>query len=369
MKAAVLYEPGKPLVVEEVVVADPQEREVMVRIKATGVCHSDLNCARGLSRGTMPLILGHEASGVVERVGSGVSRVKPGDRVILSWAPACGHCFYCHEQHPALCQSYNYAAGQGGLWDGTSRLRRATKPEDTINHFSCVSSFAEYAVVPETGCIPMHDDIPFAVGALVGCAVTTGFGAVVNDAKVRAGDCVAVIGVGGVGVNAIQAAAVNGAETIVAIDVNDVKRSVAEKFGATHFFNPKSGDATEFLRGLSHGRGADSAIECTGRPPALTMAYNLVRPGGTLVVVGIAAFGEQFSVTASTLPNSQRKIIGSNYGGGVPEEDIQRILSLYRKGRFDIDSQIGARIGLEQVNEAFEWLEQGVLARSIIEFA
>lgn len=365
MKAAVLYEYGKDLVIEDVAIADPQDREVLVRIVATGVCHSDLSSARGRSRSTLPVILGHEASGVVERVGRSVSKVRPGDRVILSWAPNCGHCFYCAEAHPTLCDCYNHAANRGGLWDGSSRL---SSIRGKVHHYSCVSSFAEYAVVPETGCVPIADDIPFAVAALVGCAVTTGFGAVVNDARVRPGSHVAVIGVGGVGINAIQAAAASGAETVVAIDVNDDKKGVAERFGATHFVNPRQVDALEAVRALTGGRGVDHAVECTGRPAAIAQAYDIIRPGGGMVAVGIAGFGEQMSIPASTLPNTQKRIIGSNYGGGVPEQDIQRILSLYRKGRLELDAQVGERIGLERINEAFKWLEAGVLARTIIEF-
>jgi Zn-dependent alcohol dehydrogenase len=305
---------------------------------------------------------------VVEEVGPSVSKVKPGDRVILSWAPNCGHCFYCHSSHPTLCDRYGLAAGAGGLWDGQSRLSSLTRPGTKLHHFSCVSSYAEFAVVPEAGCIPIAADIPFDIAALVGCAVTTGFGAVVNDAKVSPGDNVAVVGVGGVGINAIQAAALAGAKTVIAVDINGDKQAVAEKYGATHFLNPAAGDAAARVRDLTAGRGVDAAIECTGRPPALSLAYDLIRPAGTMVVVGIAGFGEHLSVPASTLPNTQKTIVGSNYGGGNPEEDMHRILALYRKGLLNLDDQVGKRISLDEVNDAFAWLEQGVLARSIIVF-
>lgn len=373
MKAAVLHEAGQPLKIEEVSISSPKDREVLVRIAATGVCHSDLNTAKGLSRGTLPVILGHEASGIVAEVGAGVTKVKPGDRVILSWAPNCGQCFYCHETLPTMCDQYLAGATRGGLWDGTSRLtfgpQAAFDGGQKIHHYSCVSSFAEYSVVPEAGCIKIDDDIPFDVAALVGCAVTTGFGAVVNDAKVKPGASVVVVGVGGVGINAIQAAALSGARTIIAVDLNDTKQEVAAKFGATHFVNPAKEDALAYVKAQTEGRGADHVIECTGRPPALNMGYQLLRSGGTMVVVGIAGFGEEMKIAASTLPNTQRKIVGSNYGGGMPEEDIKRILALYKAGRLDLDSQVGKRITLDQVNEAFDWLEQGVLARTIIEFA
>lgn len=365
MKAAVLRAFGEDLAIETVALAAPRDREVMVRIMATGVCSSDLSTVRGKTGSELPLIPGHEAAGIVERVGPGVSKVKVGDRVVLSWAPNCGHCFYCQESHPTLCDVYGGAASSGGLWDRTSRLGPATAP---IKHYSCVSSIAEFAVVPEAGCIPISPGVPFAVAALVGCAVTTGFGAVVNDAQVRAGDSVAVLGVGGVGINAIQAAALAGAETIIALDTNPQKAELARQNGATHFIDPTASDALEQVRALTHGRGVDHTIECTGRPSAMTGAYGITRPAGSVVIVGIAPAGTQLSIPAIGFPGSKKRLIGSIYGGGVPERDIHKILALYEKGRLKLDSQIGARIPLERVNEAFAWLEQGVLARTIIEF-
>ena len=365
MKAAVLRSFGAPLSIEDVAIADPKDREVLVRIMATGVCASDLSTIRGKTGSELPLIPGHEAAGIVERVGAGVSKVRPGDRVVLSWAPNCGHCFYCHESHPTLCDTYGAAAGAGALWDGTSRLG-GTAP---IHHYSCVSSFAELAVVPETGCIRIGEDIPFAVAALVGCAVTTGFGAVVNDARLRAGQSLAVIGVGGVGINAIQAAALAGAQTIIALDTNPAKAETARAFGATHFINSSDADALDQVRGLTHGRGVDHAVECTGHPGAMASAYAMTRAAGSVVIVGIAALGTNLSIPAIGFPGSKKRLVGSIYGGGVPEQDINAILALYRNGRLKLDAQIGKRIALDQVNDALGWLESGVMARSIIEFA
>ncbi len=353
------------MAIEDVAIADPRDREVLVRIKATGVCASDLSTIRGKTASELPLVPGHEAAGIVERVGPGVSRVKPGDRVVLSWAPNCGHCFYCQESHPTLCDTYGGAAVSGGLWDCTSRLGPAEAP---LKHYSCVSSFAELAVVPETGCIRIADDVPFAVAALVGCAVTTGFGAVTNDAAVRPGDHVAVLGVGGVGINAIAAARLAGAEVICAIDTNPAKAAVAIESGATHFIDATAEDCRQQVRHLAKGRGVDSTIECTGRPSAMTMAYDITRPAGTVVIVGIAPVGTQLSIPAIGFPGSKKRIIGSIYGGGVPERDIDRILSLYRQGRLDLERQIGKRIQLQQVNDALADLEAGVLARTIIAF-
>lgn len=365
MKAAVLRSFDRDLAIEEVALADPGDREVLVRIRATGVCSSDLSTIRGKTAAELPLIPGHEAAGVVERVGAGVSKVKPGDRVVLSWSPNCGQCFYCQDRHPTLCDTYGFAASRGALWDGTRRLGPVDAP---IAHYSCVSSFAELAVVPEAGCIVIPADVPFAVAALVGCAVTTGFGAVVNDAGVRAGESVAVLGIGGVGVNALAAAALSGAQTILAIDTDPAKRALALQNGATHFLDAAAPDLADQVRALTLGRGVDHAIECTGRPSAMVAGYQMTRPAGHVVIVGIAPKGAELSIPAIGFPGSKKRLIGSIYGGGVPEQDILRILGLYRQGRMKLDAQIGARIPLDRVNEALRWLEQGVRARTMIEF-
>ena len=366
MKAAVLYEFNSPFSIEEVDLAPPKDDEVLVSLRASGVCGSDLTASKGLSRAFLPAILGHEASGVVESVGAAVTRVSPGDHVILSWAPNCGHCFYCEKSLPVMCDAYGAAGNAGGLWDQTSRLSKDGK---SINHYSCVSSFAEKAVVPEAGCIRIDKDIPFAVAALIGCAVTTGFGAVVNDAKVGAGDAVGVIGVGGVGINALQAAVISGAATVVAIDIDPAKEAVARRFGATHFVRADAPDMADTLLDLTNRRGLDSTIECTGNPAALVSAYSSLRAGGKMVSVGIAASDSEFIISAASIPNSQRHIIGSSYGGANPEKDIRRILALYRAGKYDLDNQIGQQIALDDINSAFDALRSGVSARTVICFS
>jgi S-(hydroxymethyl)glutathione dehydrogenase / alcohol dehydrogenase len=313
----------------------------------------------------LPLVPGHEAAGVVERVGSKVSRVRPGDRVVLSWAPNCGHCFYCAQAHPTLCDVYVAAAGDGRLWDGTSRLKIDGRP---LHHYSCVSSFAEFAVVPESGCVPLAADVSFEVAALIGCAVTTGFGAVVRDARLRAGDSIAVIGIGGVGVNAVEAAALSGASTIVAVDTNVAKESVAYAYGATAFVDASSDDAVQQVRALTSGRGVTHAVECTGNPAAMSRAYEMTCPGGTVVMVGIARRGAVLSVPATGFPGSKKRIVGSIYGGGAPEVDFERISALYLRGRLQLDRQIGARFALEGVNAALRRMEEGASGRSLIRF-
>ena len=363
MRAAVLRRQGSELSVEDVVIADPKAAEVRVRIVATGVCHSDLSVIRGRVPVGLPIVPGHEAAGVVEAVGEGVMRVKPGDRVALSWAPNCGRCYYCERSHPTLCDVYGEAAGHGMLWDGTSRLGGGA-----IAHYSCISSFAEQAVVPEAACVALPDDVPFAIGALVGCAVTTGFGAVMNDAQVGPGDSVAVVGIGGVGVNALQAAAVAGAQTIVAVDIDPAKAETACLFGATHVIDGRAPDAAGQVRALTGGRGVDRTVECTGHPAAMRLAYEATRPAGRIVIAGIAPQGAELSIPATSFPGSKRQIIGSIYGGGVPQSDMARIFGLYREGRLDLDRQVGARVGLHQVNDALRWMEEGTLGRTIIEF-
>ena len=365
MKAALLVAYGQNLEIDNVDIQDPKDHEVMVRIIATGICHSDLSGAKGITGVPLPTILGHEAAGIVERIGAAVSKVKSGDRVVLSWAPSCGQCFYCHDAHPTLCESQRPANRDGSMWDGTYRLSANGKQ---VHHYACVSSFAEFAIVPEHGCSKIETDIPFEVAALVGCAVTTGFGAVVNEAKVRPGSNVAVVGVGGVGINAIHAAALAGAERIIAVDINVDKEAVARSFGATHFVNSGSTDVLAAIRELTRGRGVDSAIECTGRPAVVASIYDAVRAAGTLVLVGLSGAEERVSLLSYPLVASQKRIIGSLYGGGVPERDFGLIFDLYRSGRFEIDRQVGARLPLERINDGFDMLKKGVLARSVVVF-
>jgi Zn-dependent alcohol dehydrogenase len=363
MKAAVLREAGRDLLIEDVALAEPRPDEVLVRIAATGVCHSDLSVIRGKVSTLLPLVPGHEAAGVVERVGSAVGRVAAGDRVVLCWAPNCGCCFYCERAHPTLCTVYGNAAGHGALWDGSSRLGTG----GSIYHYSCISSFAEYAVVPEAACMPLPDGVPFAIGALVGCAVTTGFGAIVNDAAVRPGDSVAVFGIGGVGINAVEAASVAGAGTIVAVDTDPLKEAVALSFGATAFVSARSADAAAQIYAMTGGRGVDHAIECTGQPSALQLAYAATRPAGNVVVVGIGAKDSEIVIPATGFPGSKKRIIGSIYGGGVPADDFARIFDLYLQGKLALDRQIGATMPLSAVNEALRLMESGAPGRLMLQ--
>lgn len=367
VKAAVLYEIGKDLSIETVELAKPRDREVLVRITATGVCHSDLSIARGTLKVRLPSVLGHEAAGVVERCGPGVSKVRPGQRIAINWTPPCGHCFYCLEGHPMLCEPMVEGRAKGGLLDGVRLLSRSDGGK--LHHMSCTSSFAEYAVIPESGCVPIGDDIPDTIAALVGCAVTTGFGAAVNDAAIKPGGSVAVWGAGGVGLNAIMGSVVQGAERIVAVDPNPRKEAVAKRFGATDYINPcEVNDVPGALREMTGGRGVDASIDCTGRLVALEQGWDSLRKAGTLVSVGIPHEGDVLGIEARMIPNSMRRLVGSYYGGGVPERDFRRIFDLYRRGRLDLDALVGETLPLEGINNAFRKLEAGYDTRMVITF-
>ena len=263
---------------------------------------------------------------------------------------------------------YIPAATDGTMWDGTHRLH--TLSGEKIYHFSVQSSFAEFAVMPETGCLPIGPEIPFTVAALVGCGVTTGYGAAVNDANIRPGGNAAVWGIGGVGISAIMGTLMAGADTIIAVDPNPRKEAVAKRFGATHYINPtETNDVPGAIRELTKGRGADSAIECSGTTVAFSQAFDAIRPVGTVVSVGQAPAGEVFTIPqARNFPTFQKRIIASYYGGGVPEQDFVRILDLYQAGRLDLDGLVGNTIPLEGVNDAFRELASGVDTRNVITF-
>src|SRR5579884_3195696 len=344
--------------VQEVDLEPPREREVLVRIEASGVCHSDQNAIDGTAETRCPAVLGHEGAGVVEQVGEGVAGVRPGDHVALSWAPSCGVCEECLRELPQLCSSAWPAMGLGGLTDGTTRLSRDGEP---VYHYSFISSFADYAVVPERSCVRIPDDVPFEIAALVGCAVTTGVGAVWRTAGVRPGERVAVIGCGGVGLSAVLAASAAGAETVVAVDLSAEKAEEAKELGATDAVAWQgSPEATaEAVRAAARG-GVDYAIEATGRPDAMLTAFLSTRTRGAAVLIGIPREDAVLSVPALTIPRMERRILGSLYGSSRPERDFVSILELYRRGRLPLDRLVSHRFAFEQVGEAFDVLRSGV---------
>lgn len=364
-RAAVLYAPGEELRVEEVVLADPGSREVRVRLAASGICHSDVMAARGGMPSPMPIILGHEGAGVVEQVGSAVTRVKVGDHVILSWAPECGQCWYCLSGRSNLCSEYAPRVLDGGLLDGTSRF--TTTSGQSISQYSFLSTFAEETVVPEQCCVPVDKDMPFMPASLVGCAVMTGIGAALFSGRVRAGDEVCVYGGGGVGLNAVQGARAAGASRIVVVDTNPDKRATAEFFGATEFVDATVASASEQVLELTGGRGADVVIEATGNARAMTDAYNAARRAGTVVYVGVAPSDAKLELPASRIPREEKVLTGSFYGGAIPPRDFALVVDLYRKGRIKLDELVGEVVTLDQVNTVFGH-GAGTAARTAIDF-
>ncbi|MFZ4815578.1 MAG: Zn-dependent alcohol dehydrogenase [Phototrophicaceae bacterium] len=365
MKAAVLYEVGAPLSVEEVTLQNPKAHEVLVRLLATGICHSDIMVMIGTSTVPMPVVLGHEGAGVVEAIGEHVTQVKVGDHVVLSWAPYCGECFYCKENRVNLCESYAPRVLDGVLLDGTTRLSNAHGHE--LKHYSFLSTFAEMTIVPETSCIPVDREVGFSPASLVGCAVTTGIGAAINTAKVKPGSTVAVIGTGGVGLNVIQGAALAGAEKIIALDINPVKEGLAKQFGATHFINTAEADSLDAVRALTKGLGADYAFESAGRKQTMEQAYQLARRGGTVVYIGVANSGDTVNLPATQLTRTEKQIMGSFYGGANPRKDFAMIIDLYKGGKLKLDEMIGARYTLDTINEAVTEMRTGKHPRVVLD--
>ena len=365
IQASILPDRNAPLVIEEVTLDAPKAGEVLVRIAASGVCHSDLSVIDGTLPLPTPIVLGHEGAGVVEAVGPGVTSVKVGDHVVLSWRPQCNRCAYCLRGQPYLCDLASRMSLSGAMLDGTRRLRRGA---EELFHMTQTSSMAEYAVVPETGAIPIDRDIPLDKAALVGCAVTTGAGAVFNTARVEAGASVAVFGCGGVGLSVIQGALIAGANPIIAIDLLDSKLEAARRLGATHAINGKSGDAPARIRDLTAGQGADYAFEAIGNPDVVSQAYDSVRRGGKVIVIGVANMMAQISVPHLTLVLQEKAVLGSCYGSARPQLDMPRLLRLYKAGRLKLDEMVTRTYKLSQVNQAFDDLRNGVNLRGVVVF-
>jgi Zn-dependent alcohol dehydrogenase len=365
IRGIVLERTGGPLTVSELELATPGAEEVLVRIRASGVCHSDWNAVDGTSETVCPAVLGHEGAGVVEEVGARVTRVRPGDHVALSWTPWCGECEECRRDLPQLCSTVWPAMGTGGLMDGTPRLSRNG---DAVHHYSFLSTFADACVVPERSCIAIPADVPFDVAALVGCAVSTGAGAVWRTAGVRAGDRVAVVGCGGVGLSALLAAVAVGAEPIVAVDAAPRKLEIARELGATAAVEWQgSAEATAEAVWHASGGGVDYAIEATGRAEAMETAFLSTRKRGAAVLIGIPRADATLSLPAVTIPRMERRVLGSIYGSTKPERDFSHTLELFRGGRLPLDRLITHRLPLEQAERGFELMQSGDAVRVVLE--
>lgn len=367
VKAAVAFEPGKPLSIETVNLEGPKDGEVLVEIKATGICHTDAYTLSGRDpEGLFPTILGHEGAGVVVDVGPGVTSLKPGDHVIPLYTPECRNCDYCLSQKTNLCQAIRGTQGKGLMPDGTSRFSIDGK---RVHHYMGTSTFANYTVLPEIALAKIRPDAPFEKVCYIGCGVTTGIGAVINTAKVEPGSNVVVFGLGGIGLNVIQGCRMVGADMIVGVDLNPDKRALAEKLGMTHFVNPKEidGDLVSYLVDLTKG-GADYSFECVGNVNLMRQALECCHKGwGVSVIIGVAGAGEEISTRPFQLVTG-RVWKGSAFGGARGRTDVPKIVDWYMDGKINIDDLITHVMPFEQINDAFELMHNGESIRSVVTF-
>ncbi|MCW4461269.1 Zn-dependent alcohol dehydrogenase [Sphingomonas sp. BT-65] len=361
MKAAVLFEAKRPLEIHDVTIDKPGPREVLIRTAACGVCRSDLHFVDGAYPHVMPTVPGHEAAGVVEAVGSEVTRLKPGDHVITFFTVFCGSCEFCVSGRPSLCVDSSTRRPK----DAEPKLRLADGTP--LAHFLNLSAFAEAMLVHENACVAISKDMPLDRAALLGCAVMTGAGSIFRDSKVSPGETVAVIGCGGIGLAAVNAAKIAGAGKIVAIDPVPEKRALARKMGATHDFDAMSEDLVKQVLKLTDG-GVDYAIEAVGRPNTAEMAWTLLRRGGTATILGMIAPGQSVSIPGPTFLTG-KKLQGSLAGSMQFPIDLPRLVQMYLDGVLDLDTMVGERIRLEEINHAFDNLRKGDAVRSVIEFA
>lgn len=367
VKAAVATEAGKPLSIETVQLAPPEEGEVLVEIKATGVCHTDAYTLSGSDpEGLFPAILGHEGAGIVVEVGKGVKSVKPGDHVIPLYIPECRQCPYCLSMKTNLCQAIRVTQGRGVMPNGTSRFSLNGEP---LYHYMGTSTFANYTVLPEISVAKIRQDAPFEKVCLIGCGVTTGLGAVINTAKVEPGANVVVFGLGGIGLSVIQGAKLVGASKIIGVDLNPDKRILAEKYGMTHFVNPKEidGDLVSYLVELTDG-GADYSFECIGNVNVMRQALECCHKGwGVSTIIGVAGAGQEISTRPFQLVTG-RVWKGTAFGGARGRTDVPKIVDWFMEGKIDIDSMVTHTMSLERINDAFDLMHEGKSIRSVITF-
>ena len=367
VRAAVAVAPGQPLTVETVQLEGPRAGEVLVNIKATGICHTDAYTLSGKDpEGLFPAVLGHEGAGVVAEVGPGVTSLKPGDHVIPLYVPECRQCDYCLSFKTNLCQAIRLTQGRGLMPDGSSRFSLGGEP---LFHYMGTSTFSSYTVVPEIALAKIRPDAPFEKVCYIGCGVTTGLGAVINTAKVEPGANVVVFGLGGIGLNVIQGCRMVGANKIIGVDLNPGKRSLAEKFGMTHFVNPNDleGDLVPYLVDLTGG-GADYSFECVGNVNLMRQALECCHKGwGVSVIVGVAAAGEEISTRPFQLVTG-RVWKGTAFGGARGRTDVPKIVDWYMNGKINIDDLITHVMPLDQINTAFDLMHRGESIRSVVTF-
>lgn len=357
-----MYGYNQPLVIEEIEVDGPKANEVRVKMEAAGVCHSDLHAIHGTFKANLPLVLGHEGAGIVEAVGAGVSYVRPGDHVVLSWLPSCGGCRSCLRGRPVICLDVDWPAS-GKLRDGTGRFRC---DDAEVFHYGASSTFTEYTVVPAQSVIKVDERAPFGPISLIGCAVTTGVGAVLNTANVKPEDRVAIVGCGGVGLNAIQAARIAGAEMIVAIDTSPAKLELAREMGATHVVDSRDPTCVEMVKDLTQG-GVDFAFEGVGLDATVNLAIDILGKGGEAILIGMSKPDLKTQIPTLGFVTRETAVRGSWYGSSRPAVDFPRMVDLYMSGTLRLDMMINLR-PLETVNEAFADLAAGKPGRTVLTF-
>ncbi len=359
MKAAVCYEFNKPLVIEEIDIASPGKGEVKVKMAATAICHSDIHIIRGELPMPTPLVAGHESAGYVEEVGEGVTYVKPGDPVVASLMVSCGKCFHCLNGRTHMCEK---------VWDRDEKSPFKTKQGQDLMQVLRIGSFAEYTIVDESQLIRIPPDMPMDSASLLSCGVITGFGAVVNRAKVEVMSSCVIMGVGGVGLNAIQGAAISGAYPVIAVDINDAKLEASKMFGATHTINSKNVDAGEAVRDLTHGRGADYVFITVGSTAVIEQGFMLSGPRGMTVIVGLPGIEDVLNLHPFLFIKDERMLTGSYMGTAQLQTLVTHLVELYQAGKFKLDELITGRYPLEQINEAIEAVERGEALRNVIMF-
>jgi len=362
--AAVLRAAHERFSIECLDLQPPRSGEVLVKLAATGVCHSDWHIVSGATSHPMPVVPGHEGAGVVEAIGEGVTAVKVGDHVSLNWAPSCGRCFYCLRDRHNLCAAYVEPIWAGTMMDGTTRLSLKGEP---VYHFSALACFAEKTVVPQECCVPLAKSVPLEIAALIGCAVTTGVGAVLNTARVSPGSSVAVFGVGGVGLSIVMGAKLAGASQIIAIDRSEPKLSIAHSFGATTGIVTSDQDVA-IIKDLTGGRGADYVFEAVGIPSIQEKCLDAARPGGVIVFAGISPMGSSTNLPGAILTRQEKTVMGSYYGTSNPARDFPLYADLYQKGCLDLDRLVSKTYQLEEINEAYADMLSGSVARGVVVF-
>ena len=366
-RAAVAHQAGRPLTIETIQLEGPRAGEVLIEMKATGICHTDAYTLSGADpEGIFPSVLGHEGAGVVVEVGPDVKSIAVGDHVIPLYVPECRNCDYCTSGKTNLCQAIRVTQGKGLMPDATSRFSLG---KETLFHYMGTSTFSQYTVVPEISVAKIRPDAPFDRVCYIGCGVTTGIGAVINTAKVEPGANVVVFGLGGIGLNVVQGARLAGADKIVGVDLNPARRALAEKFGMTHFVNPKEveGDLVAYIVDLTGG-GADYSFECIGNVEVMRQALECCHKGwGESVIIGVAGAGEEISTRPFQLVTG-RVWRGTAFGGAKGRTDVPKIVDWYMEGKINIDDLITHKMPLDDINEAFDLMHDGKSIRSVVEF-